>query len=895
MLEFPDGKRLPGSHSRHHSKDRSKLAINGDESSIPRRKSERVLRPKYHHHHKHHRRKAVRIILKPLKPPEGETNGQKEDFFGNSRRPQTISEILASLHGKQPRRRLPKRNRKLSLKGLERRSLSVDLETPDSKLVHVNPKNLINKHTFNSLPLQHQYKLLRLLPEVDTVKTPDSNLRLRAAALDNEFFAKACSQWRTRLKNGEFTPEMQARLQQELMKERSKVDPWKRANFEPFWGQSYVNPLANLHATLLSSPPKKSTRRSAPVVHCESRTSTKHSVSEQPPKQAVAARQESVKKEKGPRSPGIPPLPPPTPPGQMEVKPERHGKIILKLNLKEVKAAAAAAQNAKHLKMNSPKKSKQRNDYVCSKLLTDIANATQKEKGFVEKQRSGAITGILNTGRILPSLNLKRPGEALLPRGRGDVPLEKRIKQESEEPPTSLGRGLQRPLGSPQSSIVSARTVAQVKGTGMKQGQTRTLAQIKTQMLAKVQAAHGQTKTLAQIKAQTSAKLQQRSPPERTARPYGHVPTILGRGRPHNLTQLKSIVPTNATAVSALLNNQLGDLSSVTALVTNQSGEISGRTNQVVAVAVSSEKPPHQTVKPIIIKAQPGMSLVIVSQPNVNSQSRTVTTSKVELISSTSANVAKSRSHLPNVVSSSALNCISTTQVNSLVAANRAASIGLAATPSISSMRPSVNSERKTIRPSQVESTQVVKVYAVDPSKPNFVRITEQTGLGQAQVTMHSLSSKEHPANSLMNKTTFATAPGLSAKTTMVQLVPTVTSNQLKHSSSNSSSLSSHPPPTIVSSSKPLFSTAGGQGAQANLFLSSASPSPVKSIKSTSANQIVAANVTSSKDPTDTKNGPSVDCSSCKLKGLVSCKGCGAFCHHDCINSSNLCVSCLIR
>lgn len=77
MLEFPDGKRLPGSHSRHHSKDRSKLAINGDESSIPRRKSERVLRPKYHHHHKHHRRKAVRIILKPLKPPEGETNGNQ--------------------------------------------------------------------------------------------------------------------------------------------------------------------------------------------------------------------------------------------------------------------------------------------------------------------------------------------------------------------------------------------------------------------------------------------------------------------------------------------------------------------------------------------------------------------------------------------------------------------------------------------------------------------------------------------------------------------------------------------------------------------------------------------------------------------------------------------------
>lgn len=47
---------------------------------------------------------------------------------------------LTILPSQQPRRRLPKRNRKLSLKGLERRSLSVDLETPDSKLVHVNPK-----------------------------------------------------------------------------------------------------------------------------------------------------------------------------------------------------------------------------------------------------------------------------------------------------------------------------------------------------------------------------------------------------------------------------------------------------------------------------------------------------------------------------------------------------------------------------------------------------------------------------------------------------------------------------------------------------------------------------------------------------------------------------------
>lgn len=36
------------------------------------------------------------------------------------------------------------------------------------------------------------------------------------------------------------------------------------------------------------------------------------------------------------------------------------------------------------------------------------------------------------------------------------------------------------------------------------------------------------------------------------------------------------------------------------------------------------------------------------------------------------------------------------------------------------------------------------------------------------------------------------------------------------------------------------------------------------------------------------------DCS-CNLKAMMTCKNCGAFCHNDCISSSNLCVTCLIR
>lgn len=71
---------LTSPHTNHSKTDGR---VNGTESPLPRRKSDRVLRPKYrnhgHHHHKHHRRKSgfvPRIILKPLKPPEGGTNGK---------------------------------------------------------------------------------------------------------------------------------------------------------------------------------------------------------------------------------------------------------------------------------------------------------------------------------------------------------------------------------------------------------------------------------------------------------------------------------------------------------------------------------------------------------------------------------------------------------------------------------------------------------------------------------------------------------------------------------------------------------------------------------------------------------------------------------------------------
>lgn len=51
--------------------------------------------------------------------------------------------------------------------------------------------------------------------------------RLSSSGLNNEFFARACLEWRERLAEGEFTPENQQKLKAEAEREKSKLDPWK--------------------------------------------------------------------------------------------------------------------------------------------------------------------------------------------------------------------------------------------------------------------------------------------------------------------------------------------------------------------------------------------------------------------------------------------------------------------------------------------------------------------------------------------------------------------------------------------------------------------------------------------------------------------------------------------
>ena len=122
----------------------------------------------------------------------------------------------------------------------------IDLETADSILVQTNLRALLNKYTFSLLPPLYQSKLVQLLPSVDRPTTTSSSsssndttsVKLNASTLNNEFFARACSEWRERLTDGQFTSENQQKLKAETEKERSRLDPWKIKHFEPFWRSS---------------------------------------------------------------------------------------------------------------------------------------------------------------------------------------------------------------------------------------------------------------------------------------------------------------------------------------------------------------------------------------------------------------------------------------------------------------------------------------------------------------------------------------------------------------------------------------------------------------------------------------------------------------------------------
>ncbi|XP_053701121.1 putative Polycomb group protein ASXL2 isoform X1 [Synchiropus splendidus] len=134
-------------------------------------------------------------------------------------------------------RKASARSSRLSPGHLRRSRCQIDVETPDSILVNTNLRAIINKHTFSVLPPDCQQKLLKLLPEVDQQACMDGLLKVTSSALNNEFFTSAAQSWKERLAEGEFTPELQLRMRQEIEKER-KVEHWKETFFESYYGEN---------------------------------------------------------------------------------------------------------------------------------------------------------------------------------------------------------------------------------------------------------------------------------------------------------------------------------------------------------------------------------------------------------------------------------------------------------------------------------------------------------------------------------------------------------------------------------------------------------------------------------------------------------------------------------
>ncbi|XP_075165109.1 transcriptional regulator additional sex combs isoform X2 [Haematobia irritans] len=184
----------------------------------------------------------------------------------------TMREVLASIPGFsiKPRRRSSK---KISTAAQieQTKDGKIDLETPDSILASTNLRALLNKQTFTMLPPLYQYNLIQLLPSVDREAievehknpentVPTEGIRLGPSSLNNEFFARACLEWRERLSEGEFTPENQMKLKTEAEREKNKLDPWKLKHFEPIWGEkSFKRSNTNrLNETCLNSTKLKS-------------------------------------------------------------------------------------------------------------------------------------------------------------------------------------------------------------------------------------------------------------------------------------------------------------------------------------------------------------------------------------------------------------------------------------------------------------------------------------------------------------------------------------------------------------------------------------------------------------------------------------------------------------
>ncbi|XP_066272110.1 putative Polycomb group protein ASXL2 isoform X2 [Branchiostoma lanceolatum] len=507
---------------------------------------------KHHHHHSkrslkhghsmkhsHKRRKKgskdiPRLILKPVTPPS-ETAGSSSQFpsfkeytsasstlssltastQSQTSQAPTLTSLLSNLPGlsRKPRRRSQKKLPPAAPIDLTK-SGNIDVETPDSIFVNTNLRALVNKHTFASLPPSYQYQLLLQLPECDRQIGGDGSVKLSSTALSNEFFTRACLDWKERLADGEFTPEMQLRLKQEEEKEKTKLDPWKEKHYEAFWGQNSPQsspskkqkpipstasllqdlsiPTAGLLNTALAGHSYTSSLRSLtvaqslmmaaqkPVSHVAEHTSSLSGANQMAATGSASASLAAI---------GQKALSSHKKPGSSNTR-HHHSSGHDHKGSTHHKTASSSSSSASSQKAALSSQSQT----LCP---TETFSRTSMP-GF----SPGLDTTVLQSGAVAQGVS-QQHGLYTEPQTKRKLEMVKQIVPEKRPKLTQPSIGApQKPVSQPRTlSQIKAQTQAKVVGRPA-QGQTRTLAQIKAQTAAKQQ---GGTKTLAQIKAQTQA------------------------------------------------------------------------------------------------------------------------------------------------------------------------------------------------------------------------------------------------------------------------------------------------------------------------------------------------------------------------------------------------------
>lgn len=120
----------------------------------------------------------------------------------------------------------------------------LNLQTADSVVVATNLKSILTYQSLQSLPTHCQTLLARLLPKFDQVVNENNGLvEASPTALNNEHFARFCSQFQEKLSDNKLCDDAVEQTKTDTSRELARLDPWKLRNYEPIWGQKLVSQI----------------------------------------------------------------------------------------------------------------------------------------------------------------------------------------------------------------------------------------------------------------------------------------------------------------------------------------------------------------------------------------------------------------------------------------------------------------------------------------------------------------------------------------------------------------------------------------------------------------------------------------------------------------------------